>query len=239
MKHPLTLLISGFALLLTVLSCKHEIPGGGTEPVPGPNPVPPATVSCSPDTVYFQQQVLPVLISNCSVSGCHDAASHQDGVVLTDYTSIMITGEVQPGSPGNSEIWEKINESDPDDRMPPPPRNRLTQEQRDMIRKWIMQGAKNNSCASSACDTTSVSYSGTIKNIISIKCQGCHSSSSASGGIDLGTYQGVKAKINDGRLWGAVNHMPGYAAMPRNGNKLSDCELKQIKKWIDASAPNN
>ncbi|MGZ5286470.1 MAG: c-type cytochrome domain-containing protein [Flavisolibacter sp.] len=216
-------------------SCKHELPGGDIPP--GPPPVP--GVNCSPDTVYFQQQVLPILISNCSMSGCHDAASHQDGVVLTNYSNVMITGQVQPGNPGNSELWKKINDSDPGDRMPPPPLNRLTQEQSDAIRKWILQGAKNNSCASSVCDTTNVSYSGMIKNIISLKCQGCHSTASASGGIDLSNYAGVKTRVNDGSLWGSINHTPGYTAMPQNGNKLSVCELNQIKKWMDADAPNN
>lgn len=229
----------GVLTVATVISCKHEIPGG-TDPEPGPSPVVnPPVITCSPDTAYFQQQVLPIFISNCSMSGCHDAASHQDGVVLTDYNSIMLTGEVEAGDPGDSEIWEKITETDSDDRMPPPPRPALTQVQKETIRKWIMQGAKNNSCAGSACDTSNVSYSGTIKSIISMKCQGCHGSSSPGGGHDFGTYTGVKARIDDGKLWGAINHMPGYSAMPKNGSKLSACELSQIKKWIDAGAPNN
>ena len=30
---------------------------------------------CSPDSVYFEQQLLPIIQSNCAVSGCHDAAA--------------------------------------------------------------------------------------------------------------------------------------------------------------------
>ena len=221
-------------IIITALSCKHEIPVDNS-----PVPVNPPTVTCSPDTVYFQQQVLPLIVSNCSMSGCHDAASHQDGVVLTDYNSIMNTGEVNPGNPGNSKIWEVITDNDPSDRMPPPPQPALTQEQKDIVRKWIMQGAKNNSCASSVCDTANVSFSGTIKGIITTKCQGCHSGNAAGGGYDLTSYTGVKARIDDGKLWGSVNHMPGYSPMPKNGNKLSACELSQVKKWMDAGAPNN
>ena len=92
---------------------------------------------------------------------------------------------------------------------------------------------------SSSCDTGNVTYSGAIRNIISNKCQGCHSGANASGGFDYSTYNGVKANADDGKLWGAVNHVQGYSAMPKNGSKLSDCELGQIKKWIDAGAPNN
>jgi len=27
--------------------------------------------------------------------------------------------------------------------------------------------------------------------------------------------------------------------MPQNGNKLSDCNITKIEKWITAGAPNN
>lgn len=228
------------ALLIAFVACKHEIPdnpntgggqGGGTGGGGTSNP-------CDPDIVYFQQQVLPILISNCALSGCHDDVSRQDGVVLTSYTSVMNTADVRPGNPGGSDLYEVIIESDPGKRMPPPPRNPLSQQQRDLIRVWILQGAQNLTC-DPACDTTVFTYSGAIRNIIQNKCQGCHSSTAAAGGIDLSTYNGVKGKITDGRLWGAVNHLPGFSPMPKNGSKLSDCEIIQIKKWIDNGSPNN
>jgi hypothetical protein len=243
LKKVLTPLIFSVTILATVISCKHEIPGdasganngGGTGGGNGTNP--PTGSSCSPDTAYFQQQVLPIFVSNCAMSGCHDPASHQDGIVLSNYSGIR--AEVKPFDLNDSEIWEKINESDPDDRMPPPPRSPLSQQQKEIIKKWIQQGAKNNSCVSATCDTANVTYAATIKNLVSNKCQGCHSGSAPGGGIDFSTYAGVKAKINDGKLWGAVNHMPGFSPMPKGGTKLSTCELAQIKKWIDAGAPNN
>jgi len=226
-------------------SCKHEVPenpAGGGGPGGGGGTGGGGTgggQSCSADTAYFQQQVLPILVSNCAVPGCHDAISRQDGVQLTDYNSVMTTGDVRPFNPGNSEIWEKINDPDPSDRMPPPPRNPLSQAQKDIIYKWIMQGAKNNSCQPSACDSTTVTYSVTIRNILNNKCQGCHSGAAPSGGVDLSNYNGVKAKVNDGRLWGAINHLPGFSAMPKNGQKLSDCEVALFHKWINAGAQNN
>lgn len=243
MKKTVCFLFSAFILIAFVQSCKHEplapnpTPGGGAGGGTGGG-TGGGNTTCSPDTAYFQQQVLPIFISNCALSGCHDAATRQKGVQLTDYNSIMTTGGVRAGRPGDSDIWEKITETDPTEIMPPRPRNPLTQEQKNIINKWIMQGAKNNSCQPSSCDTTNVTYSVTIKNIVTNKCQGCHSGTAASGGIDLSTYAGVKAKVTDGRLWGAVNHMPGFSPMPKGGTKLSDCELTQIKKWIDAGAIN-
>lgn len=230
-------LVMSVSVIVLVISCKHQIPGiTDTGNSGGSNP--PVTSTCSADTVYFQQQILPIFVSNCAMSGCHDNASHQDGITLTSYQGIM-SGGIRANNPSNSKIYRVITTTDPNDRMPQRPRNPLTQDQINAINKWIMQGAKNNSCINAICDTANVTYSISIKPIITNKCQGCHSSSNAGGGYDLSIYAGVKARINDGKLWGAVNHVAGYSAMPKNGAQLSTCELAKIKKWMDAGAPNN
>jgi len=230
------------SVIVSAISCKHEIPGITDSPgsgLPGSQAnTPPAASTCSADTVYFQQQVLPVFISNCAMSGCHDDASHKDGIILTSYSGIM-AGGIRAGNPGKSKIYKVISTTKPDDRMPQPPRNPLSQEQISLISKWIGQGAKNNSCVNASCDTSNSTYSASIKYIISDKCLGCHSGSPPAGGYDFSTYAGVKARVNDGKLWGAVNHVPGYSAMPKNGPRLSACELAKIKIWIDTGAPNN
>lgn len=43
----------------------------------------------------------------------------------------------------------------------------------------------------------------------------------------------------NGKLYGSIAHTTGFAAMPQSGNKLSDCQIAQVKKWIDAGAPQN
>jgi mono/diheme cytochrome c family protein len=124
--------------------------------------------------------------------------------------------------------------------MPPPPNTPLTQEQIATIYAWIQAGAKNTTnCEQNTCDTTNVTYSNQISAILSNYCTGCHNTNNASGGWDLSTYSGVQACINAGRFWGSVNWDTGYSAMPKNGNKLSDCDLASIKKWLNAGAPNN
>lgn len=234
-KNPKVYVLFGLTILGFIASCKHEF----LSPPPAKEDNPIVTTVCSPDSVYFQQQVLPIFVSSCSMSGCHDAVSHESGIVLTSYSSIITSGEVKAGNPNESKVWAKIMDKDPSDRMPPPPSNPLTQDQKNIIYTWIAQGAKNNSCQSKDCDTTAVTYSLSIQPIIHNKCQGCHNNINASGGYDLSQYIGVKARVDDGKLWGAVNFLQGYSAMPKNGAKLSDCELTQISKWINAGAPNN
>lgn len=225
----------GLVYLLTAAACKHRL-----DPLQDPgNPVDPGSgTPCDSNQVYFQQQVLPILISNCALSGCHDDASHEDGVILTSYQKVMTTAGIQPGNPGGSKLYESITDNDPGDRMPPPPRNPLTQEQVQIIRRWIQLGAQNLVCQN-MCDSNNFTYSGAIRSLISNKCLGCHSGSAPQGGIDLSTHTAVKNRVTDGSLWGSINHLAGFSAMPKNGQKLSDCEINQVKKWIDSGSPNN
>ncbi|NOR88379.1 MAG: hypothetical protein GQ527_12290 [Bacteroidales bacterium] len=89
------------------------------------------------------------------------------------------------------------------------------------------------------CDTTSVSYSLTVKPMLDRSCVSCHQASNPSGGVLLDTYEQVKLVADNGRLWGSVNHENGYTAMPQGGGKLSSCSLGQIKSWIDNGSLDN
>jgi len=89
------------------------------------------------------------------------------------------------------------------------------------------------------CDTTHVTYSQTIKPIMTANCNICHSTATASAGVITDTYEGLSPIAVSGSLWHAVNQDPGVSPMPQNGNRLSDCDLAKIKTWINAGAPNN
>jgi len=91
------------------------------------------------------------------------------------------------------------------------------------------------------CDTTAaVNYTSTVKAILSNNnCMGCHSGAGASGGINLDTYTGIKTVAQNGKLYGSVARLPGFSAMPQGGNKMSNCDILKLKKWIDAGALNN
>lgn len=215
--------------------CKHEIPqpivlddGNGNGNGTG------SGIPCDPDSVYFEQQILPLLVSNCSQPGCHNAGSAQDGIVLTSYSNLMNTA-------GTNELWEVINETDPDKIMPPPPESPLTSAQISLIQTWIQQGAQNNFCdqATGPCDTLNVTYNSTVKPILQAKCVGCHSGASPSAGINLSTWAGVNSTAQAGSLTGSINHLPSYSPMPKSGPKLPPCEIRQIEIWVSQGAPNN
>ncbi|MEZ5197024.1 MAG: c-type cytochrome domain-containing protein [Bacteroidales bacterium] len=201
-------------------------------------------IPCDPDTVYFQNDILPLLQSSCGISGCHDPLTAEDDVILTSYYFVMQTADVVPFEPWESDIVEVINESDPEDRMPPPPASPLSQDQKDMIYTWILQGALNNYCEQEDCDSTNVSFSETVFPIIQNSCYGCHSGANPGGGINLTNHSQISAAGaippgNTGSLLGAITWASGNIPMPQNGQQLSECKIAQIRNWINEGMPDN
>ncbi|MGI9191825.1 MAG: c-type cytochrome domain-containing protein [Chitinophagaceae bacterium] len=193
---------------------------------------------CSADSVYFVNDIQPILTSNCNMSGCHNAGDKKDGVDLSNYASIMKTAEVKPFKATSSELYEVLLKTDPDKRMPRPPASPLSSLQIEKIKTWINQGAKNNACLS--CDTANIiSFSAHIQPILQNNCTGCHSGASPSGAIGLENYTQTMTQVTNGKLLGSVKQLSGFSAMPKGGAKLSDCNINQIEKWIAQGAPNN
>jgi len=220
-------------ITFTVLSCtKYQIPGNQ---VPEPETLMnPEVSTCDPDTVYFQNTILPLVVSSCGTTGCHDQESHKDGIILTDYSSIIKTGKIKAGDPNDSEFFESLTENG-DDLMPPPPYDPLNSEQIQLIKTWILQGARNNACFD-GCDTGSVTFADQIWPMMESYCTGCHSASAPGGGIVIAGYDDMKALAENGSLMGSVRWETGYARMPTN-QQLSDCNINLLQKWIDDGFP--
>ena len=238
------------ALLAYTSACKREpVYIGYVEPNPIDTtggggdttiitPPPPITHPCDPDSVYFNQQILPILTSNCAMSGCHNATSHEEGVILDNYTNTRNTGKINLNSPSNSKLYRVLNQTN--ERMPPAPMAALPLDQRALILKWIQQGAQNLSCDAD-CDTTNVTFATSVMPIITLKCKGCHSGSNPSGNIALTNYTQVKATVTSGTLMGSILHQAGYVAMPQpvGSAQLPECDIRKLQIWIAGGALDN
>jgi hypothetical protein len=115
-----------FAILpfAIAFSCKHE-------------PIIPE------QNISFATDILPIIQSSCQHSGCHDTITNEFS--LTNYQEVMEEGDIEPGNPEDSKLYEAITAPDGDeDRMPQPPYNRLSEMNIRKIYIWIAQGAKNN-----------------------------------------------------------------------------------------------
>ena len=90
----------------------------------------------------------------------------------------------------------------------------------------------------SACDTTNVTYSGTIAPImVNNNCNACHTPSSGNG-IVTTDYADLKILATNGKLVNSVNGT-GTILMPLNGQKMPSCTLAKISKWVRDGALNN
>lgn len=213
-------------LMLTAFSCKHDLGPVNDGLLLGVDP-------CHPDTVYFENDILPLMISTCATSGCHDAKTREEGVVLDSYDNIM--KEVKKGNPKKSELYKVLNESG-EDRMPPPPLDGYTAAQKQLVFDWIDQGALENGCQSE-CDTTAYTYSAGVGPILEKYCNGCHNDNNTQGKVKLLTYDQVLLSVDNGSLLGTIKQ-DGYELMPP-GNAMPECQITIIENWIKNGAPND
>jgi len=92
------------------------------------------------------------------------------------------------------------------------------------------------------CDTTNFTYGVKVSEIINSNCLACHGNSVytiAGGGINLDGYSNLKAFVDNGKLIGSINHEQGFSPMPKNGGKLSECDISIIELWINSGSPDN
>ncbi|MBE0650943.1 MAG: hypothetical protein IH595_08870 [Bacteroidales bacterium] len=108
---------------------------------------------------------------------------------------------------------------------------------------WTLSSCYNDNYQtlypSGPCDTTGVTFSATVKPILSTNCTGCHNSNFPSGSIALDTYSSVVSAVKGGRFLGSIQQAPGYIPMPQGAGKLSDCDISRIEAWINKGMPNN
>jgi hypothetical protein len=229
MKNIILLLALFFIII--VIACKHQAPES-----PGII-IQPAVVSCDNKEICFESSVLPIFQSSCARSGCHDAASREGGYVLDSYANIVKKG-LNTGNAGNSKIYTILSKTG-SEQMPPLPASPLPQAQKDSIAKWINTGAKNTIQCNCSCDSTKFTYAAIIQPMMQVNCVSCHNPNNLRGGINLSNYNAIKSVALSGKLFGSITHASGFFPMPQNANKLSDCQIKQVDKWIKGGILNN
>ncbi len=92
------------------------------------------------------------------------------------------------------------------------------------------------------CDTTTVTYSVSIVNILQLNCYGCHdvnNSKNNGGGFQLDTYATLSDNIANSNFPQCLTGAGGLSAMPKNTSPLPSCEMDVINKWIREGALNN
>jgi hypothetical protein len=94
--------------------------------------------------VSYSKQVQPVLVANCTMSGCHSTASGgngEDAFSLMTYNDLVQRDMIVPGNAKSSRLYTAINGTGENSM---PPNGALSNDDILLIYLWIEQGAKNN-----------------------------------------------------------------------------------------------
>ena len=97
----------------------------------------------SGNEVDFTRDIRPILSANCF--SCHGPdPDHREADLRLDTSEGAIddSSAFVAGDLDASEAWQRIISTDPDSQMPPPDSGKeVTPEQRELMRRWIQQGA--------------------------------------------------------------------------------------------------
>ncbi|TVQ50893.1 MAG: hypothetical protein EA362_01300 [Saprospirales bacterium] len=228
------------SLFFLLLSTTLLIYGCSSDDSPEPDPpLDPAAYTfseeCDQDSIYFVNQVLPIMVTYCANSGCHNPVSSEASLNFTTYLGISVGNRVVHGNPLQSQIYQRMTSTNPNLKMPPDGYAAPDERQIELIRKWIEQGGRNNECAES-CSTEGITYTGRVREIIADYCAGCHGGIAPEGGLVLQTYEQVKAIGESGALVGTIRRHTGFIPMPLYGS-MTDCKVDQIVAWVNDGMP--
>lgn len=112
------------------------------------HPLSPAAAALLPGKIEFNRDIRPILSENCFYCHGQDGNKRKAGLRLDVREEAMKAVEsgdiaIVPGDAGKSSIIARVFSEDSDDLMPPPNSHRsLTAQQKEMLRRWINEGAK-------------------------------------------------------------------------------------------------
>jgi DNA-binding beta-propeller fold protein YncE/mono/diheme cytochrome c family protein len=103
-----------------------------------------------PEQVSYYRHVRPIFQQHCQ--GCHQPAKPQGGLVMTGYADLLKKGEsdkpaLVPGKPVESLIFHQITPHDGKPPAMPKGKDPLLGREVNLIKKWIAQGAKDDTPA--------------------------------------------------------------------------------------------
>ncbi len=98
------------------------------------------------EPLSFNRDIRPILSENCFACHGFDPKHREGGLRLDTFDGATADRDgahgIVPGKLAESDVWQRITSDDADVVMPPPKANKhLTDAQRELIKRWIEQGA--------------------------------------------------------------------------------------------------
>jgi hypothetical protein len=106
-----------------------------------PHPLTPSSQAA--DKLQYNRDVRPILADNCFKCHGPDSAARKADLRLDQRDAAMGMGAIVPGKPGESELARRIFSTSAEEQMPPPASHKkLTAAQKDVLKRWIAEGAE-------------------------------------------------------------------------------------------------
>ncbi len=108
---------------------------------------PPPEKPAASAQIHFDRQIRPILSNSCFQCHGPDAAERQAELRLDEREAALAPAEsgkraIVPGAPDKSQLVLRVMSNDPEFMMPPPAANkRLTDDQKQLLKQWVAQGA--------------------------------------------------------------------------------------------------
>ena len=102
-----------------------------------------ASLAYAAEPIEFNRDIRPILSDNCFY--CHgNDASHRKAKLRLDIREEALKKKAfAPGNAEESELIKRLASQDPEEMMPPPDSHKkLTAEQKELLKRWIAEGAK-------------------------------------------------------------------------------------------------
>ena len=220
------------------------------------------------EPIDFDRHVLPILEERCN--SCHHAPFDRSGRLVNPKASLRFDSfaEVMKGNldgpvivPNDlekSRLYTVLNLPEDDDLFMPPKGGPMDQEQKDIIKRWIEEGAKPSKNSVSAtkggipAPDEPVSFTNHILPLFEKRCVSCHGEPYVKNGRTIKPTAGLQLDTHEmvikGNLDGTIV-TPGDPTvstlyqvvilpdddpelMPPKGDPLTEDERTMIKRWI-------
>lgn len=102
-----------------------------------------AGFAAAAESPSFNKDIRSILVENCF--SCHgaDSGSRKADLRLDQRDAAIESGAIAPGEPDSSIMLDRIFSDDPEEVMPPPSLKKvLTSEQKELLKRWIAEGAE-------------------------------------------------------------------------------------------------
>jgi hypothetical protein len=220
------------------------------------------------EAIDFDRHVLPLLKENCN--SCHHAPFDRSGRLVNPKASLRFDtfAQVMKGNLDGpvvvandlekSRLYSVLNLPEDDDLFMPPKGGPMDEDQIDIIKRWIMEGAKPSKGGVSAtkggipAPDEPVSFHNHILPLFEQKCMECHGAPFVKAGrtikpragLRLDTHEWVLKGNLDGHIVTPGDHTDSTLhrvitladddpeIMPPKGGPLSEDEITMIKRWI-------